>query len=185
MSGLWLSAVSLLLAPVAGAAELPIDVQALVLVRALGYDRALEAGDGPVEVALVAAQNSRDSRTHCDAMSTALASLATSTRVSGRALQVRPGVVSGSGLEAALAADPPHVLYACPDLEDRVSELRAVAETHGILTIGSEPAYVRRGLCLGVTEAGGKPRLLANPGAVKRAGHELSAQLLGLAEIVD
>jgi hypothetical protein len=85
-------------------------------------------------------------------------------------------VLNGSGLTAA---------YITPMRALNISALARSLADRGIVTLTGIPEYVDKGVAIGIGVRADRPLILINLTQVKRAGGDLSAQLLRLAKVVD
>lgn len=77
-----------------------------------------------------------------------------------------------------------NVLYICPEIEiSDMKEIIKVSQSNKILTTTGVEKYVEKGISLGVTERGKKPKIIINLPSLKKEGRNFSARFLKLTEI--
>lgn len=87
-------------------------------------------------------------------------------------------------IAALLSREKIDILYVAPLRSVSISDISATAQTLGIRTWSSVPAYVDKGLALGVGIREDRPLILVNRTAARAEGADLSSQLLKLARVV-
>jgi len=164
-------------APAVGAPE-----QAALLLRALAYDRNLEAKvrDG-IKVIVVFAPRDPSSVADKSEMLAALANARVQAE-SKPPVVVEHAYASRDGLAAAVR--DAHVVYLASGLGADVDAILAVCTQAKLATLGVERAYVDRGVAMGVTLSEGKPKLVINLPSSRAQGMDLDSQLFRVAEVV-
>jgi hypothetical protein len=102
--------------------------------------------------------------------------------VDGETVQGRPLVTREVSTPQTLANC--HVLFVPAMPAATRKALLARAATLPALTVGDDPAFLDEGGIVQLTMSGGRVRFAVNTGAARRAGLQLSSQLLGLAVAV-
>jgi len=167
----------------AHAADVDIGRQALVLARALAYDRNLPDRAGPsVGVGILYVSGSGDDESK--AVHAAFSALS-AVKIGGLPVEVTlipwksadalTGSIDTSGVDA---------LYVCSDLTEKLDDIKGVSQAKSVLTIAGERKYVEAGLSMGVFDKAGEPKLAVNLPASKAEGASFSAELLRLADVI-
>lgn len=86
-------------------------------------------------------------------------------------------------IEALLTREKIDILYVAPLRSVSISDIAAAAQALGIRTWSSVPAYVDKGLALGVGIREDRPLILVNRTSARAEGSDLSSQLLKLARV--
>lgn len=87
-------------------------------------------------------------------------------------------------IAALLAREKIDILYVAPLRSVSIADISATAQSLGIRTWSSVPAYVVKGLALGVGIRDDRPLILVNRTAARAEGADFSSQLLKLARVV-
>lgn len=175
-----------LAAPIAAAADSAIGIDKLVaiLVRALAYDRSLDARAGDAVVVAVLSTNDRASRATSAAVLEAFKPL-TSARLQGRPLSaVAVEWTDAAALGVVITQHGVDAVILCPGLEPALPAIIELARRTKVTTLTTVPAFVEQGAAVGVTMEDGKPRLLVNLTASRAEGSQLSSELVGLAKVI-
>lgn len=185
----WLLAASLLCPHTAAAqaADVPVPagVQYALLTRILGFDRNVpgRATDDLV-IAIAYQSNHAASRTLMEAFRSA-AREAGDIVVAGRRVKVVTlDIGGGERLIEQLARERANVVYMTPLRGVSVNTLARSATDAGVLSVTGVPDYMRRDVCVGFEERGGKPKIVINLDESRAAGSEFAAQLLQRAEVL-
>jgi hypothetical protein len=170
---------------VAEEAVVPPSVQAAILIKAAGFDRALIArGRGEIVIGILYQRGVRESLAVQGEFSRALEGLAGQT-IADRSLRVvLINWENDVKIAALLSREKIDILYVAPLRSVSISDISATAQALGIRTWSSVPAYVDKGLALGVGIRGDRPLILVNLTAARAEGADLSSQLLKLARLV-
>jgi hypothetical protein len=163
----------------------PASRQAVILLRALAYDANLKArARDAVNIAILYRRGHADSERTAGSMAKAFGVLE-ATQVSGLPILVSSlPFTSVDALRKSLSGGGIDLMYVCGGLE---SELNAVMENTRhmkVLSVGSSPELVRKGLSIGVFEMDAKCTILLNLVASRSEGAAFAADLLRLAKIV-
>jgi len=178
---------SLALATPAGAAPMTPRQQALILLRALVYDRNLRARAGSeVAVAVVFRPGHAASEAERTALVEVLDEVSQQAVAAG--LPVRVFTVAWrdrEDLAARLADRPAAALFACSGLEEQAAALAEVARRRGVLAASGSRVPLEQGFALALVERGSRAGLVVSPAAAAAQGADLDSALLQLAEIFE
>jgi hypothetical protein len=153
----------------AAAQEMPVpaSLQAAILAKVLHYDRTLQEAKAPIHV-LIAYKGTLPDFTG------ELIDGLESANVTAEAVEV-------SRLRDHL--NDLSVVYLAPGVDP--GALADAAKGKNVLFVTGVPSWVREGrAALGFDSKGGKPRLVVNQTRLRASGHQFSADMLRLAEIV-
>lgn len=168
----------LLASSVAHAQGVPPELRAAVLVRALGYERGLRGGAGPVRLLVVSdAAGRRDA----DLMTAAFRAFAARTTLGGRRLEVARVEV---GDTAEVLRRDPQVVYVANGTREATARRIAAALPSGRITICGEAALLGHGCVLGVERASNRPRLIIHLTEAREAGLDWDSRLMRLARVL-
>ena len=164
---------------------MPAEMQAVIVVKMLGYDRALRARAGAsIEIGVVYdPQHEESTRVHAQVLA-AFKKLESKT-VRGTGVTAEAHAFSGAGhLREWVTASGIDVIYVAPGLARELPSIRAMCRERKIASVTSVRALVEGGVAVGVVVAGRNPRLLVNLAAARESGMDLDAKLLHLSELV-
>ena len=162
---------------VAAEPDVPASLRLAILLKVLGYDRALaENGRETVRIGVVFEEGDRTSRRDRDAVLTAFA--ASQKKVAAKEADMEAVAVPA----LARRAKDFDVLYACSGVG--IEPLLAAVDGKRRPLFAPNREAVEAGAVLGVVAKDGKPKLLINVSASIEAGMELDPQILRLAELV-
>jgi hypothetical protein len=163
----------------------PANVQFALLTRILGFDRKVPGRSTDDLVIAVAYQSSHvASRTLMESFRSAATDAGEVTILGRRLRVVVVDIGNGDRLVEALAKERANVVYMTPLRGVNVNTLARAATQAGILSVTGVPDYMRRAVCVGFEERGGKPRIVINLDESRAAGSEFAAQLLQRAEVL-
>lgn len=154
----------------AAAQEMPVPatLQAAILGKVLRYDRSLQDAKVPLHVLIAYRETLPD-------FTTELVDGLAATKVTAEAVEV-------SRLKDRLVDLT--VVYLSPGVD--AAALATASKGRTVLFVTGVPSWVRAGhAALGIDSKGGKPKLIVNQARLRTSGHQLSADLLRLAEIVE
>ncbi|HEY8210596.1 MAG TPA: YfiR family protein [Myxococcaceae bacterium] len=176
----------LLAAPAALAAEQEVSMaqQAVLLLKILKFDRALEArSGGTATIAVVYLENDPDSEA---VRAEILSTLEAATHTVNFPLPVKIVRLpyNASRIEKDLAAIKPVAAYIAPGLEAEIGALGRATRKQGTLTFTEQEAAVRGGLSIGLIAYQARPAIMINLNASKAEGADLSSDLLRLSKIL-
>ncbi|MCI0572239.1 MAG: YfiR family protein [Myxococcaceae bacterium] len=171
--------------PARNQAQVPVDRQALVMLRVLAYDRNLpKRASGALTIAVVAGQTP-ESKNAQAAMVAALGEIAKESKVLG--LPVKAVGVDASGpepLEARLKAAGASVVYICQGVStDEVRAITEAARRGSVLTFSGNEAHIDLGVGVAFVRRSARVVIVINRPVVSQAGAELAPELLQVAEI--
>ena len=161
----------------------PVSVQVPLMVKVLGFDRALvDRPSGRVMVGILYQGRHRVSARAADEVREAL--FADESGVGGLPIGVVLIDLDHAGdVGDALASAQVNVLYVAPLRAVAVSHLAASTATRGITTMTGVPRYVEEGLVMGIDLRADRPQIVINVAAARAAGARFSSQLLKLARL--
>lgn len=168
---------------VARAEDVAGSKQAAIITRALAYDRNMKdrAGDAVVVGVLVKAGAEDNAKEMIDAFK-GLEKFA----VHGLPFRVvRLDYSNPQALRDAVKDQGIDALYVTAALEGEVENVSWVTRERKVITIGSKPSQVQKGLTLGVFIVDGKQQILINVGASKQEGAAFSSDLIRLAKVIE
>lgn len=126
----------------------------------------------------------RESRAVQEEFSHALESLAGQT-IANRSLRVVTiDWANDVKIEALLSREKIDILYVAPLRSVSIADVAAAAQALDIRTWSSVPAYVDKGLALGVGIREDRPLILVNRTSALAEGADFSSQLLKLARVI-
>jgi hypothetical protein len=161
--------------------QVPVRVQADLLVKVAAYDTALVARPGDRRVLLFSNPDDVDGEAAPKRMKT---ELGTFERIAGRAHEedlIRYS--SARALVEACNKRDAAIAYLPPGLGGKVAGIaRALVGTQ-VLTVAARPEYVREGAVLGFDLVSGKPRLLVHLGQARKQKVDFKPELLRLAKV--
>jgi hypothetical protein len=170
----------------ARAQDVPPQVQAVLVVKAVAYDQSLKSRtQGAVNVVVLSRPGHAASEAASSGVANALAELAKKSDVGGMPLRVSSmPYTTAAALDAAVQAGKTTVLFVGPGMEDGVGAISAVARKRSVLTACGSEAYVRAGLSMGIVLKNDKPSILVNLPATRAEGVSLDANLLRIAQVI-
>jgi hypothetical protein len=163
----------------------PAELQAAIMTRMLGYDRALKsrAGDSLVIGVLAKAQDRASVQAQAE-LAKALMALQ-SERVQGLPLAVVTAEYKDDrDLATWLSQKKVLVLYVAPGLSKELDGIRGVCEARKVMSITPVQDFVRRGLVAGIILKDDRPRIVVNLPVAIAAGLDLDSKLLALSEVI-
>ncbi len=166
-------------------AQVPLDKQAVILTRALSYDKDLRTRAGSsLVVAVLYKAGSADENGAAAEVVRAFKALE-GVKVQDLPISVvKLAYSSKDALRSAITAQGIDALYCCPSLEAELGALREVSHQQHVLTLASKESFIQAGLSIGVFLSEGKPRIMINLAASRDEGATLSSELLRLATVV-
>jgi uncharacterized protein YwbE len=170
--------------PATGDQEIPGELQAAIITRMLGYDRALKGRVGPsLTVGIVVKANDRSTVKIQTDMQTAFAA---QQNVQGLPLTVKVHVYAAPApFTDWLGSQGVDVLYVAEGLDKELESIRAQCVQKRVVGVSSVRAYVKQGLAIGVVKKGESAGILVNLPVAKALGMDLDPKLLSLAEIMN
>ena len=171
--------------PYTAAQDVPSDLEAVILLRALSYDRNLQRRSGADLTVGVVYDSEQLASRDCKArMSSAFIANA-SEKVQDLPVRVTE-IKFQSADQLASEADSKgiDVLYICSGLVDHANEITAISRANGLVTLGGSEELVKSGLAIGVAPKGETAKILVNVKAARAEGADLDSRLLMMAELV-
>jgi hypothetical protein len=163
----------------------PAGVQFALLTRILGFDRNVPGRSTDDLVIAVAYQSNHVASRALMEEFRAAATEAGEIAVAGRRVRVVAiDIGDGDRLIESLARERANVVYMTPLRGVNVNTLARAATEAGVLSVTGVPDYMRRAVCVGFEERGGKPKIVINLDESRAAGSEFAAQLLQRAEVL-
>ena len=163
----------------------PLAVQYPLFLKMLTYDRSLDAHpNDDLVLGVVYQSRFRASLTTKDELLRE-ASASPLKRVKSRNVRVVPLEADrAEDLVPLLRKHGIDALYVCPLRALSPEDVAAASAAARVVTLTGVPAYVRRGLAVGIDLQERKPRMLINLPAAVAAGSDFNARLLQLAEVI-
>ncbi len=156
---------------------------ARLLARSISYDQALKARAGnKLVLALIYKSKDADSKAHCDGLAHGLSEIA-GVKVQGMQLETTVVELTPK-LNADLGRIHPAAIYVCPNIEEDIPRISAIARETKILTIASSQSQLKHGLSLGAFQEGDKLSLMVNTTQAKGEGVEFADALMTVAKRV-
>lgn len=171
---------------VMGAADVPWNVQGVVLLRALAYDRNLEERvDDVINVGILYNPGDEDSvRARREML--AVFEKMSSKRLRGKQLAgVALPVTDGASIAEEFEARGLDAVYLTPSLDAFVPEIKRAARAQDISTLSSSLAYAKDGVSLSVVMHSGKPKLIVNLAAARSEGMDLNSSIARVAIMIE
>jgi hypothetical protein len=171
----------------AGGKEVPPELQAVILSRALSFDDALKYRVGDhVTAAILYRPGDEPSETLARQMLKAWKALGSGDpRIAGLPLRIiLMAFADQAALSTGILAEGVDVLYVCPGLESRLTEISRVTRQRLVISIGSRQEHVTRGLSMGVFAVKDHGAIFINLPASKSEGANFSFDLLRLAVVI-
>ena len=163
---------------------LPVSLEAELLSKVLTYDRTFPQRAGEVAQLLIVSKKGNASSLRAGSqMRTALKAI---ERVGGLPHEeIELEYQGGQALAEVCASKQVAVAYFGPGFVDDLETIRVALEGHEVLTVGSVPQYVPRGIVLGFDVVAGSPKLLFNLTQAKRQNISMSAGLLKMMRVFE
>lgn len=158
----------------------PVPVQWALMVKILSFDRNM--GSEKVDVGVLFQSELRSSVVTKDELMATMESAAQSVGPRFHCAAIDIG--RGHDLVKALNADSLDVLYITPMRAFDLAVITNWARESNIVTLTGIPAFVDRGVSVGIDLQGGKPRIRINLQAARAEGADFDSRLLNLARIV-
>jgi hypothetical protein len=167
------------------AEELAPGKQAVFLARVIAYDGNLKTRAGEaVNIGILVKKDDGKSESMSDGMVKAFASLGTST-ILGLSVKVSRIYFTGrDALDRAVKDAGIDTLYVCSGLDSNLTDIKSVARTRKVMTVGSRESHIQLGISLGVFIVGGKNTILVNLEASREEGISFGPEFLRLATVV-
>lgn len=177
--------------PAVGAAaphapDVPVQRQALLLLRVMAYDRnLLQRSQSAVKVVVLFRPGDRGSVDRSATLVGAFEELSRAAVVGGLHVEVE-GVPyrDGADLEARLAAIRPSLAYVDPGLAQAVPDITQASRRLRILTADGSRALVEAGIAIGLVANPGRAGLVVNLRAARQEGVDFDSALLAISEVL-
>ncbi len=181
--------IALVGAPLAGeAAEVPVDLQVSIVLKALAYDHNLEprlSKEDPFRVGVLYVDGQNGSRALAEQVANALTT-SPNRSINGHKLQARAlPYLDAPTLRTTLATGGFRMLWVCTGLKGDLGAVRAMARELQITTVASQLSYVEAGLAMGVFLVEERPKIVVNRAATVAEGSAFGPELLQLAKILE
>ena len=166
-----------------GEQDVPSDLQAAIITRLLGYDRALKGRVGPsLTIGILGRASDRGaSRAQADLEQ----AFGKQSSVQGVRLSAKPySYTDAAQLGDWVASQGVDVLYVTAGLEKDVAAIQAVCTERKVVGVSAVRAFVKQGLAIGVVTKGESAGILVNLPAARAVGMDLDPKLLTLAEVI-
>jgi hypothetical protein len=166
-------------------AALPPVKQAIFLMRIIAYDANLKSRAGAtINIAILAQKGDLESEKASEAILQAFMSFE-SARLAGLPVKATRLFFAGrESLERTVRDEGIDTFYVCSSLDANLADIKSVARSSKVLTVGSQEGYLKLGLSLGVFNVDGKNTILVNLDASRAEGAAFGPDLLRLATVV-
>lgn len=166
--------------------EVPVQVQAPLLLKILAFERNLPSRAGAtIDLGILYQERNRSSSDAAQQLTDALAHLPDAT-VAGLPLKAVPIVwTDGLDLEATLRNAGVDVLFVCPLRAAAIEDVAAATQKLKIRSFGSVASDVGKGLSVGLATRKEKPLIVVNLPAAKAEGSDFESSLLKLAKVLN
>jgi hypothetical protein len=163
----------------------PADLQAAIITRLLGYDRALKSrATDAVVIGIVARRSERSSIEAEEGILRAFEALG-AQRVQNLPLRlVSHSLENPAAIGGWLAGANVSLLYVTPGLQSDLDAIRKACAEAGIPAVTPVRGFVEQGLAVGVVLKGDRPGILVNLAVAESAGMDLDPKLLKLSEVI-
>lgn len=174
---------ALSLTPLARAGDLPPRAEALLTLRLLAYDRALDRRDY-VDV-VVAVLHEEGESLDRDPMARAVSDAARDFRVAGRSVRVTGCPWRGSDVLAGCLSSTRAAALLVPErFGSAVADIRRATRAAGVLSVTEDRDMVEAGLAVGLVLRASRAEVIVNVAAAREEGADLDASLFAVAEVV-
>jgi hypothetical protein len=165
--------------------ELAPSRQVVIIMRALAYDGNLKTRAGSaIDLTVLFKKGDARSEQMAGTMAKAFGALAT-TPVAGLPIVVSRLAYGGAeSLAKWISTSATDMVYACEGLEAELGAITEVTRKSKVLTVGSTPEHVRRGVSLGVFQVDSRTTILLNLTSSRLEGAAFAADLLRLATVI-
>jgi hypothetical protein len=171
--------------PSAAHADVPAQRQALILARALAYDRNLKSRVGDtLTIGILFLAGNASSEKQRDEISSAFQETAKFKIQGLDVLTVNIPLSTPANLEATFRDQGVDALYLTDGLSDDLPAIIDLTRRVHISSMSNSEAYRTEGVSLLILVKDNKPTIVVNLSASRAEGMDLSAELLGLAEVI-
>ena len=167
--------------------DIPVDLQAKLLLTALTYDKNLEKRNSTqLDIALLYFPWSRESKEAAQSFSKTLERFK-DKKISGLSFNVFLLTYNGDfGLKEKFADKHIDVLFIVGGEESMIKDTITVTQAEKILSCSNKPEHVKTcGVSMAVGLKDNKPKIYLNLTSAKLEGADFSAKFLRVAEIVE
>ncbi len=180
----YIIALTLFLASAVGAAqEVPSNLQAAIFYKVLAYDYNLTKQSGNDITIVVVTDNK--SAGQQDTISAGFQNIS-GQKLGSKTIKIVPISVSNPGkLESQVTSAGGNIIYIAEgSADDVVSKVIQLAEKKQLSTLCGSERLTEKGIAIGLTVEGGKPKIVINLPASQRQGMKLSSKVLRLAKVL-
>jgi hypothetical protein len=158
--------------------SIPANLQAAIFFKVLSYDGNIPSKDGSAITIYVVT----DSKT----AGQKAAFLAGFGKLKGQQIGGKTINISAvTAAEASNVANSNTILYVAAGSDDStIKKVLAVAVAKKCATLGGSEALAQKGLAVGLSVEGGKPKIVINFPASQKQGMKLSSKVLRLAKVI-
>ncbi|MCX6143217.1 MAG: YfiR family protein [Ignavibacteriales bacterium] len=184
----WVTTLCLMALATTHAQEMPVpmDVQYSLFLKILSFDRNFRTRvDEKVVIGVLSQEGVKSSLQAKEDFLNAAAQCSQKQLFDKPIECVGISIEEGADLQNALAGLRLTAAYITPMRAVNISALARSLAERGIITLTGIPEYVEKGVVIGIGLRADRPLILINLTQGKRAGADLSAQLLRLAKVVD
>ncbi len=163
--------------------SVPLDVQVQLMARIFSFDRAMDTRTKEgLTIGILYQERFRTSVNTADEVEDLLPTAAWPADRSVRV--VRIAWENRADAERAMREQHIGILYVTPLRSVDLQEVGDLCGTQRLPAFTGVSSYVNDGIPLGVAQRGGKAAILVNLPAARRAGTDLSSQVLHIAEVI-
>lgn len=159
----------------------PPATQASVLLKALEFDRSVEAESGDFVIAVMWNRSNKSSEAWSLDMQKAFEGSKTFRQRTIRVTRIEAGQ---GELKKSLEAAKASAVYLAPGTESVASEVCAIAKEASLATLGASRDLAKECVAVTVVLEDRKPKIVVNLPRSKEQGMDLGANLLRLAEVI-
>jgi len=164
--------------------RLPTRLRAVILFKALTYDRNLTRQRGKLHLGVICVQRSPASRRLGREVA---AELTRMQHKKVRGLQIKHSLLTvkdANQLQDLVTRSRVNMLYLSTDVDHLLPRVRALALQHKLLVLSGEAHHIRRGAAVAVVLRGTKPKILINITSARVQGASFDARLLNLSDVI-
>jgi hypothetical protein len=167
--------------------EVPVDVQFQLLLKVLTFNRALSARSGRYyTIGVVYQKKYRPSNDLFNELVELGAGGGGAVPTAGAyPCKIQPIEVSDDiDLHAVVRQTQVDLIFLAPLRGIDVADIVQLASEEKILTTSANSMDVESGICIGIGQASGKPRILINLSATRASGADFSSKLLKISTVI-
>lgn len=155
------------------------NLRAAVIASAIGYERSIREGDGPLRIIIASdTAGQRDGDTMLDAFR----AFATRSRISGRTVQLRRAMHTGDVAETLRGNA--HVVYIANGTDSSVARQIIAAMDTGQIAVCGGGSLSSMGCALGVEPHANRARPVIHLATAREAGLSFQGRLLRLSRVI-